>query len=57
MSQYQDLLDDHGQLLKISRDVDGVTTERPASGVIDELDTLEESLERIRLCSLPARAA
>lgn len=57
MSQYQDLLDDHGQLLTVTQSVDGVVTERPASGVIDELDTLEESLERVRLCSLPARAA
>lgn len=57
MSQYQDLLDDHGQLLRVTREVDGVPTERPAAGVIDELDTLEESLERVRLCSMPPRAA
>lgn len=57
MSQYQNLLDDHGQLLRVTETIDGVTTERPVSGVIDELDTLEESLERIRLCSVPARAA
>ena len=57
MSQYEDLAADHGQLLTVTRDVDGVPTERPASGVIDELDTQEETLERIRLCSLPPRAA
>lgn len=57
MSQYQDLADDHGALLKVTNEVDGQLVERQAGAVIDELDTLEESLERIRLCSVPARAA
>lgn len=57
MSQYQDLLDEQGQLLRITREVDGITSDRAAAAVIDELDTLEESLERVRLCSLPPRAA
>lgn len=57
MSHYQDLVDDHGQLLTVTRDLNGLPTERPATGVIDELDTLEESLERVRLCCMPSRAA
>lgn len=57
MSQYQDLADDHGALLKVTNEIDGELVERQAAAVLDELDTLEESLERIRLCSVPARAA
>lgn len=57
MSQYQDLLDDHGQLLTVTGEAEGASIERPASAVIDELDTLEESLERVRLCSMPSRSA
>jgi hypothetical protein len=57
MSQYQDALEDRGQLLTLTQEIDGVVTERPVSGVIDELDTAEETLERVRLCSLPPRAA
>jgi hypothetical protein len=56
MSQYQALTEDLGAQLKVAHEVDGVLVERQAGAVIEELDSLEESLERIRICATPARS-
>lgn len=57
MSQFAALQEDLGAQLKVTSVVDGVPIERQASAVLEELDSLEESLERIRVCSTPARSA
>lgn len=57
MAQLRGLQEDLGEQLKVARVVDGAVEDRSVAAVIDELDTLEESLERIRVCATPARAA
>jgi hypothetical protein len=36
-------------------EVNGEVVQRPVANVIEELDQVEDTLERIRLCSTPTR--
>jgi len=57
MDELDDLVDKQGELLQVSREVNGELEVRSAQRVIDELDTLEETFERIRICSVAEEAA
>ncbi len=56
MARFADLTEDRGQFATIATEVDGELVERAARTVVDELDAAEDTLERIRVCSMPQRA-
>lgn len=57
MSAYMDLIDKEGEFARVVNDVNGQLEQRSVRAVIEELDQVEDTLERIRLCSAPTREA
>lgn len=57
MARFDTLADELGEQLTIAREIDGELVTRSARAEIEALDTLEDTLERVRTCSLPGRAA
>lgn len=57
MAQFDALADELGEQLTIAREIDGELVTRSARAEIDALDALEDTLERVRVCSLPERVA
>ena len=55
MAEVNDLIEKQGEQLQVTRQIDGQLVERSAANAIEELDQLEDTFERIRLCSSPTR--
>ncbi len=55
MARYADLVDAQGELARVHSERDGELISRSAQAAIDELDVLEDTLERVRLCTLNPR--
>lgn len=53
LQQAEDLVEKHGAQLKVGTELG---EERAVANVIEDLDRLEDTLERVRLCSAPERA-
>lgn len=56
MTQAADMIEQHGERLRVGNEVNGELVERSAAAAIEDLDRLEDTLERVRLCSAPERA-
>ncbi len=57
MDQINDLIDERGELARVSREVNGELETRSLAAELESLDALEDTLERIRICSFTPRNA
>lgn len=57
MASYTDLVKDYGEFARVADEVNGQLELRSVRTVIEELEHAEDTLERIRLCSMPTRGA
>lgn len=55
MSQAHELIAERGALAQVGREVNGELEMRSLASELESLDVLEETLERIRICSFPGR--
>ena len=57
LAQAQTIIDDQGALATVSREVNGELETRTLRAEIEDLDVLEDTIEHIRICSAPKKAA
>lgn len=55
MAKAQDLIDKEGEQIMVANEINGELQTRSLASAIEELDNLEDVLERVRLCSAPVR--
>lgn len=55
MAQVNDLIAERGELARVSKEVNGELQTRSLAAEIESLDALEDTLERIRICSFTPR--
>jgi hypothetical protein len=57
LAQAETIIDDQGALATVSREVNGELETRTLRAELEALDALEDTIERIRICSATKRAA
>lgn len=55
MGKAQELIDNQGELARVGREIGGELETRSLAAELEGLDALEDTLERIRVCTVVPR--